>query len=300
MEQNLNLYQVFYEVAKCSSISVAAQKLYISQPAVSKSISKLELNLQTTLFHRSSRGVALTKEGDVLFKQVDLALSSIRKGEAFIRQSSTQDITELSIGVSTTLCKYVLLPALHKFMLDHPRVKLTISCQPTDETIKSIQAGSLSLGLIAITSAYPDIAYLPLDEIQDIFVATKDYLNEFPSYDEHNTDFLNQASFILLNKENVSRKHVEDYLLTHSITLKNMIEVNNMDLSIEFARSGLGIACVIQNFVKEDIQKGILQEMKFHHKIPKRQIGLAYAKNQELSKSMKQFIYYLQDHLLLK
>ena len=61
MEQNLNLYQVFYEVAGCRNFSLAAKKLYITQPAVSKAISRLEETLETTLFHRSSRGVRLTR-----------------------------------------------------------------------------------------------------------------------------------------------------------------------------------------------------------------------------------------------
>ena len=75
MEQNLNLYQIFYEVAGCRNFSVAAKKLYISQPAVSKSISRLEESLNTTLFHRSSRGVSLTPEGELLYKHVEQALS---------------------------------------------------------------------------------------------------------------------------------------------------------------------------------------------------------------------------------
>ena len=64
MEQNLNLYQIFYEVAGCRNFSVAAKKLYITQPAVSKAISRLEESLDTVLFYRSSRGVCLTPEGD--------------------------------------------------------------------------------------------------------------------------------------------------------------------------------------------------------------------------------------------
>ena len=75
----LNLYHIFYTVAKCGNISTAAGQLFISQPAISKSISKLEQNLDTTLFLRSSRGVTLTLEGELLFKQVDAAFSAIEQ-----------------------------------------------------------------------------------------------------------------------------------------------------------------------------------------------------------------------------
>ena len=68
MEQNLSQYRIFYAVALAGNISKAAKELYISQPAISKSISKLEDSLHTTLFTRNSRGVQLTEEGQVLFE----------------------------------------------------------------------------------------------------------------------------------------------------------------------------------------------------------------------------------------
>ena len=67
MEQNLSQYKIFYEVAKAGNISKAAKELYISQPAISKAISKLEDSLGLSLFTRSSRGVQLTSEGEILF-----------------------------------------------------------------------------------------------------------------------------------------------------------------------------------------------------------------------------------------
>ena len=68
MEQNLSQYKIFYEVAKAGNISKAAKELYISQPAISKAISKLEDSLGLSLFTRSSRGVQLTSEGEILFE----------------------------------------------------------------------------------------------------------------------------------------------------------------------------------------------------------------------------------------
>ena len=81
MEQNFNLYHIFYTVAKCRNISAAARELYISQPAISKAISKLEQSLGTTLFYRSSRGVSLTEPGEILFVQVENAFQAITQGE---------------------------------------------------------------------------------------------------------------------------------------------------------------------------------------------------------------------------
>ena len=67
MNQNLSLYRIFYTVAQTGNISRAAEELFISQPAISKSISKLENNLNSILFKRNSRGVTLTPEGELLY-----------------------------------------------------------------------------------------------------------------------------------------------------------------------------------------------------------------------------------------
>ncbi len=303
MEQNLNLYQIFYEVAGCRNFSVAAKKLYISQPAVSKSISRLEENLGILLFHRSSRGVKLTSEGELLYKHVEQALCSLKTGEDIIKAVSSQNISQLSIGVSTTLCKYVLLPLLKTFIAENPNIKITISCQSTLDTVSALQNGVIDIGLVGLPeksdTEYPQtITYLPLKTIEDIFVAADSYLTPF--YNKYKgdlytkDDFFKEASFIMLDKENISRKHVDTFLLRHQLVLHNIIEVNNMELSIEFAKAGLGIACVISNFVEKDIKNGTLWEVKLGHRVPKRQIGFAYLSKSPVTEPMGTLIQYYQ------
>lgn len=302
MEQNLNLYHVFYEVAACHNFSVAAKKMYISQPAVSKAVSKLEESLNVTLFHRSSKGVTLTHEGELLYRYVEQAMYSLRSGEEQLKVSASQKVSQLSIGVSTTLCKYVLLPVLKNFMAENPNIKITISCQSTFDTISALQEGSIDIGLVGLPSkTSPEtgnmVTYLPLKTIDDVFVATESYLAPFTKHkaDFHKKDdFFQEATFIMLNKENISRKHVDSFLAENHISLSNVIEVNNMDLSIEFAKAGLGIACIISDFVKNDLKNGTLREIKLGHRIPKRQIGFAYLSNAPILGAMDKLIQYCQ------
>ncbi len=295
MEQSLNLYQIFYEVAHCRNFSVAARKLYISQPAISKSIAKLEENLGVPLFHRSSRGVTLTSEGELLFKHVEKAILSLQTGEDELKSILSEGSTTLSIGVSTTLCKYVLLPLLKNFILENSNIKIAISCQSTFETITDLSKNLIEIGLVGIPQNVPSdisaVSFLPISTIEDTFVATDAYLAPFV-----NENMLEDASFIMLDKENISRKHADTFLTENQINLKNMIEVNNMDLSIDFAKAGLGIACVIREFVSEDIKNGTLRELKFRHKIPKRQIGFAYPANIPMTGAMNTLIQYYQTY----
>ena len=293
MENNLHLYYIFYTVSLHKNISGAAKELFISQPAISKAISKLEQSLNTQLFTRSSRGVTLTFEGELLFEQVKKAFLSIKYGEQQLKKAADLGVSTLSIGVSTTLCKYVLLPYLKQFVKDNPHIKVSISCQSSLETIGDIEKGTLDIGLVGIPANQEQLVYTPIAEIQDTFIATKTYLKNLKIREGTDRNHLFQnATFMMLNKENISRKFIDSYLSKNQIEIGNLIEIDTMDLLIEFAKIDLGIACVIRNFVEEELQQGILMEIPLKHSISKRKIGLVYEDSEHVTDSMRRFISY--------
>lgn len=109
----------------------------------------------------------------------------------------------------------------------------------------ALQEGSIDIGLVGLPpktdmTENNMLTYLPLKTIEDIFVATESYLVPFGTKYKGETHkeegFFQEAAFIMLDKENISRKHVDLFLNENHITLSNVIEVNNMDLSIEFAK----------------------------------------------------------------
>lgn len=291
-QQNLNLYHVFYETAICGNISAAAKKLYISQPAISKAISRLETNLSTTLFFRSSRGVKLTPEGEVLFHQLDTAFHAIRQGEEQLQKNLDLGVGHLSIGVSTTLCKYMLLPYLQTYIKENPHVKLSIFCQPTLETIADLESGKLDIGLIGENDRMGELTFCPIEEIQDMFVTTKAYMSHLEELAIGNgdKDLLSHATLLLLDKQNITRQYVEKYLLLKDITPGQQLEVTTMDLLIEFAKIGMGVACVISNFVEKELTDGTLIPFPTIEPIPKRKIGFAYKNKANHTLAMQKFL----------
>lgn len=296
MENNLNLYYIFYTVALHKNISGAAKELYISQPAISKAISKLEQSLDVILFHRSSRGVTLTMEGELLFTQVQTAFSAIRHGEEQLKKVNELGISQISIGVSITLCKYVLLPYLQQFVKDNPHIKVTITCHPTTETLRDIDNSVTDIGVVGIPSLPNGLTYIPFREIQDTFVTTDRYLENLKiRVGNDRKAILNNATFMMLNKENISRKYVDMYLSSHQITMDNIIEINTMDLLIELAKIDLGIACVIKDFVKDELDDHSLTEVSLGRAIPKRKLGLVYKDDTIMTDAMKKFISYFTE-----
>ncbi len=291
---SLNLYHIFYTVAQCGNISAAARKLYISQPAVSKSVSRLEESFSSPLLVRSSRGVTLTENGRLLYKQLETAFQAIRQGEEMISRNDLLGAGSLSMGVSATLCKYVLLPYLQDYIAENPYVKISLSCQSTHETITALENGTLELGLVGESERLEGsrLNFLPIREIHDIFVCSPDYLSKLHTRpkEDFQQEILTQGTFLLLNKDNVTRQYIDRHMLLQGISVEHKIEVSTMDLLIDFARIGLGIACVIGEFVRDELQKGSLMECSIREPIPPRRIGFAYPRSARPSAAMSAFL----------
>lgn len=296
MEQTLSSYRIFYAVANTGNISKAAKELYISQPAISKSIQKLEENLNVKLFDRSSRGVALTPEGELLYTHVKSAFETLTLGEDKLRRSIALGMGNLTIGVSSTLCKYILLPYLRDFIKKFPHINISINCHSTNHTLKLLEEGKLDIGLIGKPEALKNIDFYPLQEIEDIFVATKDYLHNLRIRGVEKQYILQNSTLMLLDKENMTRQYIDDYFQKNHILVQDAIEVSNMDLLIEMSKISLGVGCVIRNFVQHELKTGILVEIPLMDPIHKRSIGFAYKKEAKISKSLQHFIDFYEQY----
>ncbi|MCH1983230.1 LysR family transcriptional regulator [Ruminococcus sp. OA3] len=291
MDQNLSLYRIFYTVANTQNISKAASELFISQPAISKSLRKLEENLNLSLFLRNSRGVTLTAEGKTLYTYVSQAFDALQAGEEKLRQIQELGIGHIRIGVSSTLCKFTLLPYLEDFIKTHPHIRITIECQSTSHTLSLLRENKIDLGLIGRPETLPHLQFDSLGEIEDIFVATGTYLTNLTLRSaDGNADIFKNATLMLLDKGNITRQYIDDYLALNHIETSNVLEISTMDLLIEFAKISLGVACVIKQFVQNELTSGELLEIPLEYPIRKREIGFAYPRQASQPGAVRKFI----------
>lgn len=294
MEQNLSQYRIFYAVAKAGNISRAAKELYISQPAISKSISKLEDSLNTVLFTRNSRGVQLTDEGQVLFEHTRDAFEELAKGEQELKRIREFNMGHIRIGVSNTLCRFIMVKYLKGFIEQYPHIKITIESQPTTQTLSMLEQQRIDIGLVVEQKSAKSMNFIPVMDIEDIFVATPSYLENLRLREGADTDVFQSGNLMLLDKNNITRHYIDDYMAVNEIVANNLLEVTTMDLLIEFARIGLGIGCVIKEFVKEDLDSGRLAQLKLDTPIHKRTVGFLW-QSSRTSKALDTFIRFCKE-----
>lgn len=300
-DNNLSLYRIFYAVAHTGNISKAANELYISQPAISKAISKLEENLNTTLFIRKSRGVVLTKEGETLLTYIKTAFAALNEGEDAIKKINEFGIGHLTFGVSTTLCKYLLLHYLEEFTKLYPHIRISIQCQSTFETLKLIEDQKIDIGLIGKPNQMKHIDFSPIQTIEDVFVANQTYLDHLLLREKidgvnkkNSARILETSNLMLLDEKNITRIYIDEYMKKYNIVTNQILEVSNMDLLIEFSKIGLGIACVIKEFVATELLKGTLIEIPLSTPISRREVGFAVSKTSLNNESLIKFMNFCE------
>lgn len=294
MEQNLSTYRIFFEVAKQGNISKAAESLYISQPAISKTIVRLEDNLNVKLFKRNSRGVSLTEEGEVLFRHVQEAIHHIEEAENALQKMKDYHIGHLDIGASTTLCRYILLPYLKKFMEEFPNIQINLKNQDSAKNIQVLEAQDIDIALVAIPKHLsPNQKVILEQEVEDIFVASPKYIENLKALHGNNFSLFQNATVMLMDDKNVSRHYIDMYIRENQLDFKQVIALNTMDLLIDFAKIDMGISCVIRSFVEKDLENGSLVQIDIAPPIPRRKIGFMYHAN-NCSKSLESFLSFLE------
>ena len=240
----------------------------------------------------------MTSEGELLYSHVKSAFETLSLGEEKLRRSIALGVGHLSIGVSSTLCKYILLPYLKDFIKKYPHINISIACHSTNQTLALLEDGKLDVGLIGKPENSKNIDFYCLREIEDIFVATDDYLHILKLRGVEPDQILQNSTLMLLDKENMTRQYIDDYFQSNHIAIQDTIEVSNMDLLIEMSKISLGVGCVIRDFVKDELQTGILKEIPLGIPIHKREIGFAYNQNVRVSNSLEHFIEFYESYTL--
>lgn len=295
---SLSAYRIFNAVAKTENISLAAKELYISQPAISKAIAKLEQSMSVALFTRNSRGVKLTEEGKQLYCYTKTAFETLKEGEDAMKRIHQLGIGHIRIGVSTTLCKYILLPFLKEFVEEYPHIRFTIQCQSTLQTLGLLEEGKLDIGLVGKSDTMKGMIFQKVGEIQDIFIATNSYLDNLKIREGRELtghELLETGNLMLLDEKNITRMYIDEYFAKRQLRPAQILEVSSMDLLIEFAKTGLGIACVIGEFVQKELDLGELAEIALPGKLDKREIGFAYMKERANQESVRNFAHKMEE-----
>ena len=289
MNINLEYYKVFYYVCQEGSLTAAAQRLCISQPAVSQAVRQLEKEAGTKLFSRTSKGVLLTREGELLYHYVKGGVEQLLEGGRMLKRMLDMDMGEVRIGASDMTLQFFLLPYLEQFHKEYPKIKVTVTNAPTPETIRCLEEGKIDFGVVTTPfSGHGAIHSTEVKPIDNVFIAG----SSFKELQGKELDYsiLCDLPCIFLEKSTSTRLFMDQFLSQKGIELKPEFELATSDMIVQFARRNMGVGCVMEGFAEEAIERGEVFALSFKEKMPSRSICLVTGESGLMSMAGKHLL----------
>ena len=259
MNINLELYKVFYYVAKNGNITKAANELMVSQPAISKSIKCLEEQLNTSLFVRSNNGVTLTAAGKIIYDKIKDAMNLINSAEDDLKCFNNMEMGSINIGAGNTIMQKYLMYYINLFHDKYPNIDIRVNTLNTSELIKLCQMGLIDIVFTHIPNNIPkEFEITKVKRLHDILVVNRDsqYLNRIIQKND-----LSSLPLILLPYEASGRNGFDGFCIKNSINIKPLMEVGNDIIIEECAQSGLGVGLVTREYVLDKLKNKDLFEL---------------------------------------
>lgn len=286
---DLNLYKVFYVVATVGNITKASEQLYISQPAVTKSIKQLENSLGGKLFVRTKKGVKLTDEGNVLLKYVKNILEEAKNAENKFNSLMKLEEGKIHIGASATVTKHFLMKYIKKFHQMYPNIEIEITNELTTNLVKDLRNGYVDF----LVTNLPMKDYLDLDikvcaHLHDTFACSQQYMKDTGKI--YTLEKLVKYKTIAQKQPSNTRSFLNKYMEDNNIEFNPDIEIVSYNLVVEFTKAGFGIGYVTREFVMQELENKDIYEVKVTPTIPSRELGIITLKNNALSYAASKFI----------
>ena len=289
----LDQYKAFHAVVTAGSITKAAEALFVTQPALTRTIQALERDLGCTLLSRTQKGISTTQEGEILYRHLDQALSVIATAESRIRDIGSLEGGELRVGAGDMLCRHLLVPVLKTFHVLHPAVRIHVTCIETPGAAALLRAGKLDLALMNLPLDDDALAYQPLRDVQDVFVAGRKFREL--TFVAQPLSVIVKQPLLLLERKSHSRQLLDTYLKQHGFSVEPAFELGSTDLLIRFAQYDFGIACVPLAYVEDLLTDGRLVEIRPMEPLPQRQAGAAWLKDMPQMAAAKVLVGMLED-----
>lgn len=284
----------FKVVAELQHFHKAANKLCISQPALSNQIRQLEQELNTKLFERVGRGVRLSENGELVLSSAKRILNEVELLKESVADLESGQAGSLKIGVLQSINALYLRKLVVEFDRSNPNVRLHIEEMTNHEIEEKLTSGDIDIGVgFILQKDYPDIQPEKLfDENWKLILS--------PSHTDLAADIMagkpHHLKAVLLPEHFETRKIVNKYFIDNHIKFTNVTEVNTISSILDLVVGGAGFSILPEAFsiLKAKYRLAIFD---LDPKLPPRTIGLLMAKNRIRKKTVEKFCALIREHI---
>ena len=262
MNTDYNLYKIFLYLYEERSISRTANKLYVSQPAISYSLKELENQLGYTLFYRNSKGIEPTLEAKELYSYISTAFNILNDAEEHIKNLNSLNIGCIRIGTPSHIGIFYLSSYIADFRKIYPGIKFEIICKSTSDMVDMLETRKLDLIIDTLPiNSKKDVCKVTLAKLQNCFAYNKNVMKDVSIT---KVEDLSNYPLILPSATSSIRLKLDEYMESQNTKLMPILESWTTEMMIEMVRRGVGIGYFIKNVIDTQDDKDNFEVLTFN------------------------------------
>lgn len=280
---NLNLFRYFIAAAESKSFAEAGEKIGYNESTVSTSISTLEKQLGVQLFTR--KPLQITEVGQEIYETVKNGFANFDFAMVIAESKNDLEYGKISVGCPSHITNFFLMDKIAEAIRDYPNIQVDLDTESDSKQLMELLKNNKID--FAILDVIPE-EYLEDLEIKEI----KDIDNIFVSKEEiviNNIKELENYKYILAQDNKISTRKLLEEMKKYDLKIRPILKCPTTEQRVNAAKHGIGIAYVMKEAVKEEIEKNELYEIKIPINLPKNSLKIVYLKN-HLTKVDKEFI----------
>jgi DNA-binding transcriptional LysR family regulator len=242
MKLNLRSLEAFRETMQCGSVTAAAARMGMTQPAVSRLIAQLEQEAGFGLFYRDKGRLSPTPEALMLYEDVDLAFGGLERIDALVRDIAVFNAGTLKIVAPPSLSEGVLSTILAGFIEKYPKVRISIDSRSTETAKSMVVNRTADCGFAKLPLNRPEIATELLSSTDTVCVLRGDH--PLARHEILTPQLLSGQPLIQLGKGSWTRTRIDDAFKSAGLLPDVKLETHTVGSAVAFAGKGLGIAMV--------------------------------------------------------
>jgi DNA-binding transcriptional LysR family regulator len=283
----------FYYVANYLNFSKAAEKVSLSQPAVSRQIEALESYYKLPLFNRSGRKVELTDAGRRLLQYAEKILLLTDETKKAMNALTNLETGEIKVGACTTVGNYILPGLIVDFQNKYENIKVDLFIDKTDFIIEKLKNGELDVAITAKSDHDPDFNYKAILKDEILLITNKDFPDD-PGVTS--LQKLQNETFFLRKKGSNTREYIDHLFDIFQFKPIKIIEFDSSEAIKQAVVNGKGIGFISEQIVKNELNLGLIKCIKIHE-TSYRTFSLIFPKEKFISPSLLIFNNYIKKNI---
>jgi DNA-binding transcriptional LysR family regulator len=280
--------EMFRAVAEEGAFTRAAERLHVSQSAISRQLQLLEQELGTMLLRRTGRGVSLTAHGELLLSAANRINREIQDAVSQISDTLALQRGLLSLGGGMTVSLYILPKLLKKFRSLYRNVDLRITTGESDLLLKLLRTGQVDLALLTLPIVATDLQVQPVLKEEMVVVTSGNHpLTRVRTVEARD---LRRYPFVLFESGSNTRKVLDEFLLEEQIPVNVVMETENVEIIKAMVASGLGVTLLPYSAIAGELSTGRFAWARVRGRRLYRETGWVFPRSEYLPRSVTEVL----------